>query len=942
MSRAVIFASALGLLAGSTQWSQAATRTWVGGTPGNERTWATPNNWNPAGTPQFDDVLTVNGPADPVLGPNKPDGYVFFIVDGSLTLDGNVTAETGTSNPHPEKQMEDVVVGCDYWGQRPGTTGTLTLDHGAQLRLPYVNYTGTRLYVGVPHYYGSGSASTATGAVVLKNGSKLVLELGGGFNIGRNGTMSLSGGSSVTAKSAGTVDGLVNLTGTSTTFSADEGMEVGTRDGGDAKVDVSEGATLKIPSSKNLVIGTSLANSRGTVTIGHNGRAELGGIRLGDTGTGLLDVLNGGMVWASGDVHIGTSSAGALTIMGAGSALSALQSNVRAGAGGRGDLTVLQGGRADINGLVVAGSASVGRSKINIGYNGAEVFYGNSKAVDSNLSVSLGGVYLHDGGRLTSGFGPTDSVPCVVDYIGGTTSSATERALVSIHGTNSTWTDRWAIVRVGHNEEPAELKIRAGGKANLGWLEVGSGGLTDGLVTVDGAGSELNLLGRASYGWQGTDVLAVGVWGAGKADVKNGGLLDVIGDARLGVSTGSRGEVTVSGANSRLQVSDSLFMSTPGGADQGAFGGASTLTVENQGKVTIGKNMTVCSSGTVVVNGGTVTIAGEQLTLANHAKYKAGPGAKFEFLGTNVRIESQNPADVDGLANTTFVFAGGPDVTDELELCGSDEGDRWDAFQGNFAFGRIEIGTPGNPSHVRLADLVDNAGTPRAALYVRELVVHPGSALGLQGARVYALDYRNEGGDIEPGDGGAIVPMGAVGRVGADSTVVTYVPPGGDISFGHLAISDLADVRLESPLHQEVLEGCEVLLEALGNQSGVFHNGQLTLRDAEGHGLLSGTFSLLVFQCVADTLFEGTALVEVAENVWPCAWPMAFDGTVRLDLTIRQYDTPGFDGPFEGQAEIGLTPLPEPATVVLLAAGAAMVWLRRKGSPSVRPQRRSP
>ena len=127
-------------------------------------------------------------------------------------------------------------------------------------------------------------------------------------------------------------------------------------------------------------------------------------------------------------------------------------------------------------------------------------------------------------------------------------------------------------------------------------------------------------------------------------------------------------------------------------------------------------------------------------------------------------IENTNPDDLAGFANTTLVFAGGDGVTDTIEIAGVDGGRSWTNFSDNFTIGRLEIGTPTRPGHVLLADEFANRLGANEALYVRELVIHPGSSLDLGGRRLYALDVCGGEELVQP-NGGELQKAGYIERL---------------------------------------------------------------------------------------------------------------------------------------------------------------------------------
>ena len=100
---------------------------------------------------------------------------------------------------------------------------------------------------------------------------------------------------------------------------------------------------------------------------------------------------------------------------------------------------------------------------------------------------------------------------------------------------------------------------------------------------------------------------------------------------------------------------------------------------------------------------------------------------------------SRDSSDLAGLANLTLIFEGEAALA-RFEVAGRDLGDAPEGFLDNFVLDTLQIGGE-EPASVRLVDLFDNQPDwdGPEALYVKNLVVLPGSSLDLNGLSIYYL-----------------------------------------------------------------------------------------------------------------------------------------------------------------------------------------------------------
>jgi hypothetical protein len=135
-------------------------------------------------------------------------------------------------------------------------------------------------------------------------------------------------------------------------------------------------------------------------------------------------------------------------------------------------------------------------------------------------------------------------------------------------------------------------------------------------------------------------------------------------------------------------------------------------------------------------------------------KWEIGPGSTFtavptvaaHLIGANFDNHGTSSSDVSGLDVLRMVFEGGTNVHASFEVAGRDLGPTSAGYTDNFVIDTLWIGGD-TPAWVKLVDNNDNQpGTIGAeALYVRHLVISPGSTLDLNGFHIYAQETTNAG-----------------------------------------------------------------------------------------------------------------------------------------------------------------------------------------------------
>ncbi|HEX7341341.1 MAG TPA: autotransporter domain-containing protein [Rhodanobacteraceae bacterium] len=461
----------------------------------------------------------------------------------------------------------------------------------------------------------------------------------------------------------------------------------------------------------------------GVLTVGNQAKGT-----LAITGGGVMAVHGSDANGAGAILGNAVGSTGEVTVSGAGSTLT-LDAGAQIGNFGSGSLTLQQGGVANI-GLTKAYSETVvglgyygaggpdaakGTGTISVDGAGSTLNYaGGMNLLNGSLTVSNGGsmvsqVRSGDQGATwldTVGYGlPADSA-IAFQQLNGT-------AIATVSDAGSTWHSVNAL-DVGDGGT-GTLNVLDGGKATFtGWAYLGdaallydsgtSTGLTQtgtGMVNVSGDGSALTIAALPA-GSTGTDTgLFVGYKGDGTLSVDNKGRVDVagvltVGDQAkgtliiagggvmavhgsdtngLGASfgfggvSGSKGEVTVTGAGSTLTVD--------AGAKIG--NGGTTVSILDGGRASFSGNVQVGdTSGTNYFGPGSeglLKVSGTGSLLTITAAAAGGQGGAGNLIDNgSVVIDDHGSVDVAGELNVDTVGSLAVSGGGTLAVHGSDAG----------------------------------------------------------------------------------------------------------------------------------------------------------------------------------------------------------------------------------------------------------------------------
>jgi T5SS/PEP-CTERM-associated repeat protein/autotransporter-associated beta strand protein len=315
------------------------------------------------------------------------------------------------------------------------------------------------------------------------------------------------------------------------------------------------------------------AGSNGMVTVSGVGStwSNAGELRMGNFGSGTLDVTAGGAVSVTGNARLGNApgGVGTATVDGAGSTLTSANF-ILVGREGNGILNIQNSGVVSdlISGIAIfEGSAGA------VTVSGVGAAWNNT----DELQVADGGsatLNILDGATVSSGLG----------YLGV---SADGVGIVTVSGQGSIWTNTNQL-QVGYGGTGV-LNILDGGKVTspLGYLGAIAEGT--GTVNVSGAGSA----------WINSGALSVGFAGAGTLNIENGGL--VTAESLSGENAMS--SVKLNGGTLRIT-------STSSSSNAIMFTGGGILDVPNApDTVSINSNISG-TGGFTKVGAGTLTLTG--------------------------------------------------------------------------------------------------------------------------------------------------------------------------------------------------------------------------------------------------------------------------------------------------------------------------------------------
>ncbi|WP_168205985.1 S-layer family protein [Geobacter sp. FeAm09] len=522
-----------------------------------------------------------------------------------------------------------------------------------------------------------------------------------GYNTG-DGSLGIDGGSTVTDSTArlgyaAGKTGTATVDGSGSKWTNSSGLTLGYY--GTGTLTITNGASVTGGSS-----GFSLglyAGSNGSVTVNGTGStwSSSGPLNVGysGAGTGTVAVTNG----ATAGSGYGTIANGTVTVDGTGSTWSTTTMNgsygLFVGSSGTGTLNITNGSAVSVVGATTVGSLG----KINFGTAGGALttgmLYASPSLITGTGTINTSGMVSDLDLTLDASHGTTQTVtknniaynltlaatnPLGFGYLGSGTLSITGGATATskvgylgylagstgaatVSGSGSKWTDN-AELYIGYSGAGSLAIANGGTVTNTSYGYIGNNAGSTGSVTVDGAGSTWNNSNTQLY---------VGSFGSGTLAITNAGVVSNLG-AYLGYNAGSSGTVTVDGPGSQWNTTGDLTL---------AYLGTGKLSILNGSKATVTGKTTLGTSGSLDFgpNGGTLTtgmlyatpaqISGSGTITTNgiisdvNLVFDASHGVSQSFAQNgivyNLNQSAANPLGVGYLGTGSLNISGGVTVT---------------------------------------------------------------------------------------------------------------------------------------------------------------------------------------------------------------------------------------------------------------------------------------
>ncbi|HEY4299481.1 MAG TPA: PEP-CTERM sorting domain-containing protein [Candidatus Didemnitutus sp.] len=549
---------------------------------------------------------------------------------GGTTVDSGGHLDVAGGNARINHVGADVVV-----GSTGASTSTLAISAGAQVSNNNAQIgTGAGTAIGLVTLDGAGSSwtnanflylgDTGTGGLSVTNGATVSSSF---FSLGNSagaagdlhldgpgthlnstlnifvgeagqGDLTVTNGAAITGNysdigDASTGSGSVTVDGAGSTWNQTN-MSIGVS--GTGTVNITNGG---FASTTNFVNMGQTTGSNGTANVDGPGSTWFNAayIRIGVTGTGTVNITNGGSVTGA-TITVGDSQGGngVVTVDGAGSNLTATN-GIAVGSEGTGSLSITNAGSvlSQLNSILGSDSGSAGSATVDgadsnwtttynlyvgDGGNGllsisnggtvsaANAYVGNSDGGSGLLTLSGSGSTLNSAGEfyvgllgsgtlsISNGGHATDDVGSIGNNAGSGT------GIASVDGVGSVW-DNTTNLHVGDSTN-GSLSLTNGGVANSAYGYLGTFGTGAGTVDIDGAGSAWNLSSELYIGYSGSGIFLV----------DHGGAVDVAGGTGpifLGNSGGSLGQLLIGTGTGPGGLIDAASITTLSGTGEVAF-----------------------------------------------------------------------------------------------------------------------------------------------------------------------------------------------------------------------------------------------------------------------------------------------------------------------------------------------------------------------------------
>ncbi len=922
------------------------TTVWLGAASGN---WTTGTDWS-AGVPTNSNnasitatggnyTVTINSSASTLSLDLNSANATLLISGGTLTL----TASGGTS--FVQAGTVQLSNGSIF---APGSAGGYTLSNAGSIS----NILGTNYIYGQGN---SGFVFTNSGTVISSGGGTLNVGYGGTDSVVNTGTMAANGGNMTIGSVSGSVannGGTLEANGATSTLTLGTGTTTWTNTG---TILATNGGTVDLGgvfSTANLTSGT-INGSAGTLNITgslNNASATLNPPPSGGFFTLFGGTITGGTV--DGSALTFSSSGGTLddaAMSGSFTVPASASFTANTGTTFAGGTTTFAGtgGIAYVNGagtglVIASGAIWTGTFGIYGGVGGANVvnqgtldhtggtsyFYGQGFA--GYTFTNSGTVTSSGAGTLNVGYGGTD---LVTNQVGGTMTA--DAGTLNLGSGAATWSNL------------GTLQATNGGTIDLG----GTFTTADLGGTINGMGGSLNITGSLNNA---SATLAApdggGIYTLDGGTI-TGGTVD--GSAlTFSSSGGTLSGATMSGSFTLPAAAPVIFTAENGTAFTGgttAFATSTTDTVFLNGTGTaltiaptetwtgslniLGQaaNLAVVNQGTMDFNGGSNGING------------GGNGLSFSNAGTV-------------LVNAGTLTIGLPSGDTVTNLAGNTlTGGTWEVFNGGaLSFGATSNAVVTNSATIVLSGigstLRTNTGVGPSYQSLEQTLVTNNGTLEVLGSRNFAAGNGIiNNGTIQLGGGTLTAPSLANNAGSALSGYGTFAPTGGTtignaglVSPGSASANNFVNtISFNTPL--TLGPGGTYMFDVM-NASGTAGTGYDTINIVGNLTIMATPAS--PFTISVESINPGTGTPGLANfnNSQPYTWKLLGSGTLSgfsaSDFVINDSsftNSLGIGSFFISSAGnnilLNFTPVPEPSTWAMVAAGLALIafaaWRRR-------------
>ncbi len=181
----------------------------------------------------------------------------------------------------------------------------------------------------------------------------------------------------------------------------------------------------------------------------------------------------------------------------------------------------------------------------------------------------------------------------------------------------------------------------------------------------------------------------------------------------------------------------------------------------------------------------------------------------------------------------------------------------------------------------------------------------------------------------------------ALHSISAVDVDVQFTPSGGAYGRGQLTAAAQVDVVVEDRNGEQVsyADGSFEMNASLwsdrsdgGAVLGEFRDGTLAFRGSGGGDLIAGNLISLTLHEVGDNggILAGEGLFEVTGGSLKYAFVESYGEIFQLIFHISPDELDSFSIAFSGSTNVTVAPIPEPATMAMLALGAAVIMKRRR------------